>query len=149
MIAQLADGARIQATLLQAGPLENIQLKPDDYQVQIKTSLEVTFTTTHTLNANAAVTVRLPTGLNPEGSEGAALRVSSPDGSTSANVGIVLAGNMVQIQNLVSANGLSAAEGSTFKVKIEGIFNQNSAKDAGDFTITTQNKIDGEFYTVD
>ena len=91
--------------------------------MQIKTSLEVTFTTTHALNANAAVTVRLPTGLNPEGSEGAALRVSSPDGSTSANVGIVLAGNIVQIQNLVSANGLSAAEGSTFKVKIEGIFN--------------------------
>lgn len=91
--------------------------------MQIKTSLEVTFTTTHALNANAAVTVRLPTGLNPEGSVGAALRVSSPDGSTSANVGIVLAGNMVQIQNLVSANGLSAAEGSTFKVKIEGIFN--------------------------
>jgi len=40
-------------------------------------------------------------------------------------------------------------EGSTFTVKIEGIFNQNSAKDAGDFTITTQNKIDGAFYTVD
>lgn len=95
MIAKLAEGSRVFADILVAGKLSSIQMQPDDFSVQSKTSLTVIFTTTHALNAEAAVTIRLPAGLNPEGSVGAALRVSSPDGSTSANVGVVLAGNMV------------------------------------------------------
>ena len=149
MISKLAEGSRIMAEVLLAGKLDAIKMFPDDYSVQTKTDLEVVFTTTHALNAEAAVTIRLPAGLNPEGSVGSVLPVSSPDGSTSANFGVVLAGNMVQIQNLVPANGVKVDEGSTFRVKIQNIVNQNSAKDAGDFTITTQNKIGDDFYTVD
>lgn len=66
---------------------------------------------------------------------------------------------MIQIQGLTKAAttlsdgtivpGTVLEPNSTVTVKIPGLKNQFSAKDAGDFTITTQNKIDGQYYTVD
>lgn len=40
-------------------------------------------------------------------------------------------------------------DGSVIFYIIKGIKNQNSAKDAGEFTVTTLNYIDGEYYAVD
>lgn len=39
--------------------------------------------------------------------------------------------------------------GSTVNLTIKGVQNQNSAKDAGDFTIITQNLYEGKYYVVD
>lgn len=101
MIAKLGDGARVFAKALIPGELNDLAMIPDNLHVQRETSIEIHFTTTHTLTAGAAATVRLPPGLSAEGSVGVGLTVSSPDGSSSATLGIRLAGNMIQILNLV------------------------------------------------
>jgi hypothetical protein len=49
---------------------------------------------------------------------------------------------------LTKAGQILRAE-STITLRIKGLRNQFSAKDAGDFTITTQNKIGNQYYTVD
>ena len=63
------------------------------------------------------------------------------DGSTV--VATVLPGNEIKVPNVVPA-GTSMLKDSTVIFKIAGIKNQNSAKDAGDFMITTYNKFDNE-----
>lgn len=77
----------------------------------------MTFTTSHVLKAEAAVTVRLPTGITPP-IVGTVLNVNSPDGSTTATTGIVQPGNMIQVQNIVPAGGVSFEEGKTITIVI-------------------------------
>ena len=45
--------------------------------------------------------------------------------------------------------GDTLEKGSTIIITLKGIKNQNSVKDAGDFSITTLQFIDGEYYVVD
>ena len=49
----------------------------------------------------------------------------------------------------LTASGVEIAADTTITVTFEGITNQNSARDAGDFIVWTQNFIDGAYYTVD
>jgi len=76
--------------------------------------------------------VRLPTGLEAPVTN-AVLDVSSPDGSTSATTGTVKTGKIIQITNLVPIGDPDQPEGKTYTIVIQGITNQISSKDAGDF----------------
>jgi hypothetical protein len=55
----------------------------------------------------------------------------------------------ITIPNIVSSSGTILPAGSTINLIIKGVKNQNSAKDAGDFTVITQNLYEGKYYIVD
>jgi hypothetical protein len=148
LIAELADGVVLKSTNLQPGEITKMSMVPDNYIVQKISTHTFQFTTSSRVKGDAAVTIRLPAGIIPP-LEGTVLTdVSSPDGSTSATRAVVLAGNQIQVFGLTKPGQILRAD-STITLRIKGLKNQFSAKDAGDFTITTQNKIGDQYYTVD
>lgn len=77
-----------------------MKISPSDYRVQRVTDLTVSFTTSHALNGEANVILRLPTGLSVK--DGAStLTVTMSDAST--QTATVLPGNEIRIPNLVAA----------------------------------------------
>lgn len=62
-IATLADGGVLSADRLSAGPLSGLKMTPENEFVQKTNKIEVKFTTTHELQPEAAVTIRLPPGI--------------------------------------------------------------------------------------
>jgi hypothetical protein len=117
LIAELAAGAFVKGSSLQAGDLVDLKMSPEDMTVQKTTNLVITFTTTHSLKAEAAVTVRLPNGIEAPVTN-AVLDVNSPDGSTSATTGTVKSGKIIQITNLVPVGAPDQAEGKTYSFVI-------------------------------
>jgi hypothetical protein len=61
----------------------------------------------------------------------------------------VLPQNEIQVPDIVPIGGTKIASGSTVWFIINGVQNQNSAKDAGDFRITTFNMFNNTLYVVD
>jgi hypothetical protein len=106
----------------------------------------------HELLPAAAVVVRLPPSVTLR-VEGATMNVRCVpiDGvcNTDASFGTVLQGNAIRIYNLVPEGGEPAPVGSTFKLAIEGVINPTSSRDAGPYSITTENKIANEYWKVD
>ena len=137
-IAVLTDGVRITKDALVSGSLLDVSITPGDYRVQRNTTILVEFTITHTLHANAGLTIQMPSGLTLPGA-GKKVVVESPDGSSDAVEGEVFPGNIIVIYNLVSSE--SKLPGTRFKVLILGIKNQNSVRDAGRWSISTTNKV--------
>lgn len=146
LIAKLGEGKFLPAANLRPGELRNVKLEVTNPQVQTTTSYKFTFTVDSQLEGDSAVTIRFPAGVTLP-SEGTVVTVASPDGSTPAREGKVLPGNNIQIKGL-SNTGVKIPVGTTIKVEVFQITNQISARDAGDFMITTQNYINGEYYTV-
>lgn len=105
------------------------------------------FKTNSALGPNAAVRIRMPTGvtLPPVNST---VVVSSPDGSSPASQGIIEAGQIILIPGL-SAAKTNLKGSSNITLLIEGIKNQVSAKDAGDFSISTYDMYNERYYMVD
>lgn len=113
------------------------------------TDLLITFTTLHEMEEGDGVEIRLPYDLSIPGYDdtttGFEIDAVLPDASnTKAKV---LPGNKVLVPGVGPAGGIPS--GTNVILKIKGIKNQKSAKDAGDFTITTKAFLEGEYYTVD
>jgi len=79
--------------------------------------------------------IRMPSGMTLP-TAGSKMQVVSDDGSTQATEATVLPGNLLQILNFVGV-GLTMEAESAFSLRIIGIQNQNSVRDAGDWEITT------------
>lgn len=132
------------ASAIEAGELTDLSMSPTDFRVQVKTTIKVSFKTGHQLKEKAGVRVRLPYDLNiPEGVT--ELDVITNWGTVKASVS---PGNIVMIPEVVPA-GETLAAGEFINLKIKGVKNQNSARDAGDYVVTTMDNYGGEYYAVD
>jgi len=135
----MEEGVFLAAENLTPGILTNMKISPADFRVQVVTDLMVSFTTQHELVAGAGLLIRLPFGLSiPDGVT--ELEVILSDGSSTTAA--VLPGNEIRIPNMV-ASGATLDAGETAILKVKGVKNQNSAKDAGGFVFTTLAFLDG------
>lgn len=101
----------------------------------------------------AKVTIQLPIDMQlpPEGTNlnlyGLTTYSSGAELSTDATFATVRRSNEIEIIDFITTTNKPA--NFEFKFAVEGIENQRSARDAGGFTISTFDQIDGQFYTID
>lgn len=68
LIAELSEGVFLPASNIKPGKLTEMKMAPTDTRVQVKTTVVVSFRTTHSLKGDAGVKVRLPYELKfPQG----------------------------------------------------------------------------------
>lgn len=146
-IAVLDDGVKIFASTMSPGFLYEMKMYPLITTVQTSTLLYIEFETEHTLYQGAKVVIRLPAGLSVP-PIGTVIAVTPLGGSTRATEAIVIGVNTIEILNFVQVEENIAPYKYSFA--LSDIANQISAKDAGDYSITTYYLArDGRYYTVD
>jgi len=114
----------------------------------VVTDLLISFTVLNVMEEGDGVEIRLPFDLSIPGyNEQANFEIDAvlPTGATVKAK--VSPGNKVLIPAVGIAGGRPPGEKVILKLK--GIKNQNSAKDAGDFEITVMSFVDGDYYVVD
>lgn len=94
MIAKLADGVFLSSGSLLPGTLSGITIEPQDLRVQAITEITISFTISHRLNSEAALVLRMPSGMTLP-TAGSIMQVVSDDGSTPAVNATVLPGNLL------------------------------------------------------
>ena len=120
-----------------------MKLEPTDTRIQVETKLKLSFITANILKEKAGVKVRLPYDLTiPEGT------LTLPVEYDGRTITATVDDHEVMIPELIPA-GETLAGGSLMFIKIGGVKNQNSVKDAGDFVVETMDNYSGKYYTVD
>lgn len=145
-IAVLQPGVKIFATTMSPGYLYDMKLYPLIYTVQVSSLLYIEFETEHSLYQGAKIMIRLPSGLVlPD--DGTTIAVTPLGGSTRVTEATIV-GGMIELLNFVQVEENAAPYKYSFG--LSDIQNQISAKDAGDYAITTYYlDTDGRYYTVD
>jgi hypothetical protein len=79
LIATMTDGVRIEKTNITPGKLTEVSIVPANPQVQKKTDMKITFTTSHKLDKDSMIEIRMPSALTLPGPPETPIEVESFD----------------------------------------------------------------------
>jgi len=83
LIASMTDGVRIEKANITPGKLTSVSIVPGNPQVQKKTDMVITFTTTHKLDRDSMIEIRMPSALTMPGPPETPVNVESFNEETS------------------------------------------------------------------
>lgn len=155
LIASMTDGVRIEKANITPGKLNDVTIVPANPQVQKKTEMKITFTTTHKLDRDSMIEIRMPSALTLAGQPETLIEVESLDETTGVTKKlkgkIVKSGQHIQIFDVLADTpaGEPIPAEKKFILTINDVQNQNSAKDAGDWEVSTMLKVSEQYFEVD
>jgi hypothetical protein len=123
-----------------------MSLGPESVKIVQKTTTWILkFTTSHALLTNAKIEVKMPAGvefLDLPGTYSSGYTVNSLPA-----VAVIKEGQTIEILDFIG-DGVTMQGGTDYELKLRSITNQISTQDAGSYSVTTFNMIEGDHYPV-